>query len=108
MAMSNDSSSEDQPPKVPGPIAHADAAAVFYTGKARDIARALALTAIAVVWFFAAGGIEHITPVATIHQLRLNTALTWALYTAILSVMLDLLQYLWGAAAAWMVTRWSI
>jgi hypothetical protein len=105
--MSNDSDSDDQPPKVLGVIAYADAEAVFYTGKASDIARALALTAIAVVWFFAGGGIEHITPVATIHQLQLNTPLTWALYTAILSVILDLLQYLWGAAA-WMLTRWSI
>lgn len=90
-----------------GAITYAQAEATFYTGKASDIARALALTDIAVVWFFAAGGIEHITPKQTVENLQSNCALTWALYMGIMCVVLDLLQYLWGAGV-WMLARWSI
>lgn len=90
-----------------GVLTYADEEATFYTGKAGDVARPLALTAVGVIWFFAAGGIENITPASTIANLNGNQYLLWSLYLAVACLVLDMCQYLWGSLA-WMLSRWSI
>lgn len=82
-------------------MANADSRYREYTTQASTVARSLALSAIAVVWLFA-GGLagKDATPEQLLANVRSATALDVALRFALLALLLDLLQYVW-AAAAW-------
>lgn len=68
----------------------------FYTGKVSDIARQLALGAIAIIWLFRTGDISaSVIPRALAPPLKLVVA----------GLALDLLQYSFGAAL-WGLCQW--
>jgi hypothetical protein len=60
-----------------------------FSGKASDIARTLALSAIAIVWIFKVEGKDG--------SLRFARPLVIGAGGAVLALSLDLLQYVWGA-----------
>lgn len=62
----------------------------YFTGKASDVIRQLGLAAIALVWLF---------KVDVAGRPQLPNLLFVAAYWAVVSLALDLLQYLYGAAA---------
>ena len=69
-----------------------------HSGRASDIARTLALSAIAAVWIFKQDGAEAGT-------LVLGPQLLWVGFLAVAALACDLMQYLWSAAVFGTWTR---
>lgn len=93
---------------VRGIFARADDEYQAYSSQVSPIVRTLALTAVAVIWLFAgARSGNSQSPLAILHRLELTSSLTLALALALCTLLMDLMQYVWGALS-WATYRWSL
>ena len=114
--MLTESRVQEMRPKVPGEssdsahgiFVNADNEYQAYSSQVSPIVRTLALTAIAVIWLFAgARSGSNPSPLDVLHRLELTGSLTVALALALCVLLVDLMQYVWGALS-WATYRWSL
>jgi hypothetical protein len=96
---------DSSPPAI---YARADEEYQAYTGQVSLISRTLALTAIAVIWLFASQKQgSTLSPFMALRKVESAQPLLFSLAFTLGTLILDLLQYVWGSIA-WATYRWSL